>query len=636
MKRILSLLLAAVLAACLCFSVSAEELPSRYDLREEGIVTPVKLQYPWGSCWSFGAVAAAETSILSALAKTWEEFPLDLSELHAAWFAKHPVTEADDPVQAGEGRKLPEGGKMAEQKALSSGELGMVAGLFASGAGPVEENLVPYRGREATPEPWVALRTPEKWLENYQLQNAGKIFLLPDDTPEDERAALELEGYGNFTEEDLKAEAEAELKKKQAEIETGYYLLWYSGDDWSLPATDEQGRSFRMQRSVYLLTDDNLLPPPAVPSDPADEYSTLVPNEAGMNAMKREMLSGRAVVAGYYAEKYSPAGGNPCLFTNYETWAQYTWERRGRNHIICIVGWDDDYPAENFTHEVYVTDADGNRTLDAEKTARTTPPGNGAWLIKNSRGSETDAVPDGMTDPDGKTYPEHSGDYGLLDAQGLHTGYNWISYYDQTLTQAETMTFLVEEAGQQESILQYDYLNTPLSEWYDKQSETPLSAANVFTAPRDLTLTAVSTLTVQENSRVTFRIIRLHENAENPEDGEELAQFRAAFPYAGYHRAALPQTVSLQKGDRFSVITTTDYVSADGKRIWQYAVKEGTGGGDTVVVNPGESFVQENGTWQDWTETEKIWEPDQELAFFIDALHPVYDNFSIKAYFRGE
>ena len=100
MKRIMALFLAFALLPC-GFASAESALPSRYDMREKGIATPVKLQYPWGTCWSFGGIAAAETSILSAMGKTYDEYPLDLSELHAAWFAKHAITAADDPVQAG-------------------------------------------------------------------------------------------------------------------------------------------------------------------------------------------------------------------------------------------------------------------------------------------------------------------------------------------------------------------------------------------------------------------------------------------------------------------------------------------------------------------------------------------------------
>ena len=36
-----------------------EALPSSYDLRDKGVVTPVKRQNPWGTCWGFAAIAAS-------------------------------------------------------------------------------------------------------------------------------------------------------------------------------------------------------------------------------------------------------------------------------------------------------------------------------------------------------------------------------------------------------------------------------------------------------------------------------------------------------------------------------------------------------------------------------------------------
>ena len=53
---------------------------------------------------------------------------------------------------------------------------------------------------------------------------------------------------------------------------------------------------------------------------------------------------------------------------------------------------------------------------------------------------------------------------------------------------------------------------------------------------QDMELTAVSARTVHDNSRVRFRIVKLNENAKDPEDGEELEQFSKTFRYFGYHR----------------------------------------------------------------------------------------------------
>ena len=43
------------------FALTAQSaLPSKYDLRSDGLVTPVKCQSPWGACWAFAGIAAAE------------------------------------------------------------------------------------------------------------------------------------------------------------------------------------------------------------------------------------------------------------------------------------------------------------------------------------------------------------------------------------------------------------------------------------------------------------------------------------------------------------------------------------------------------------------------------------------------
>lgn len=74
-------------------SLTAGEYPSRFDLRDLGRVTPVKMQLPWGTCWAFGATTAAETSILTKMDSTYEETGLDLSERYLAWYVAQPVSE---------------------------------------------------------------------------------------------------------------------------------------------------------------------------------------------------------------------------------------------------------------------------------------------------------------------------------------------------------------------------------------------------------------------------------------------------------------------------------------------------------------------------------------------------------------
>lgn len=61
-------------------------LEDRYDSREQGYVTSVKNQSPFGTCWAHAALASMESSLLVAgLADT----DVDLSEWHLAYFSTH-------------------------------------------------------------------------------------------------------------------------------------------------------------------------------------------------------------------------------------------------------------------------------------------------------------------------------------------------------------------------------------------------------------------------------------------------------------------------------------------------------------------------------------------------------------------
>ena len=92
--------------------VDTSGLPSSFDLRDvdgKSYVSPVKSQSPWGTCWSFGATAAAETSLAYDYGHDFSSKEnndlFDLSELQLAWFGRtHLPADCEKyPSQAGEG-----------------------------------------------------------------------------------------------------------------------------------------------------------------------------------------------------------------------------------------------------------------------------------------------------------------------------------------------------------------------------------------------------------------------------------------------------------------------------------------------------------------------------------------------------
>ena len=136
------------------------------------------------------------------------------------------------------------------------------------------------------------------------------------------------------------------------------------------------------------------------------------------------------------------------------------------NHGVTIIGWDDNYPKENFLEEHQ-------------------PPEDGAWLIKNSWRSEEEEFP---------VYGR--GNWGLENEEGVHTGYFWISYYDQSIIDPESLVLDIALAPQ--SIDQYDYMQ--VDSLYSQTFAESVSMANVFRADHSKILSAVSCITAADGT----------------------------------------------------------------------------------------------------------------------------------------
>ena len=126
------------------------EFPETLDLRDYDLVIPVRLQNPFGTCWGFAAVSAAETSLLGsglAQADGYDVNTLNLSEKHLAYFVAKELSDSESP-QNGEGLHSKEGVSVSERMNIG-GLPFMATSTFSSGIGPVLENkdeMFEYKG----------------------------------------------------------------------------------------------------------------------------------------------------------------------------------------------------------------------------------------------------------------------------------------------------------------------------------------------------------------------------------------------------------------------------------------------------------------------------------------------------------
>ena len=228
----------------------------------------------------------------------------------------------------------------------------------------------------------------------------------------------------------------------------------------------------------------------------------------------------------------------------------YNPNKRSVNHAITIVGWDDDFPKENFTD---------------------TPQSDGAWLVRNSWGVE------------GENY----------------YGYFWMSYEENTLSKAAYAFEFVSSQSEEyyDNNYQYDgsiyYLKSvPVSDG------NTITTANIFEAQKEEEeLKAVSFETYATDESYEISIYRDLEDLTNPESGTLVETKSGETTFAGLYQVAV-DGMTLAEGQNFAVVVTLTRVAGSPSMMMEYDY-------DSWLVcetsaEAGQSFVKENGVWEDF------------------------------------
>ncbi len=335
-------------------ALASELFPEKYDLRDKGVVTPVKLQSPLNTCWAHAAIAAAETSILYELGTTYDDYQIDLSERYLAWFAYFTVPESyAGAAQAGEGLDMSSSG-IPSSVLQRGGYAHYASTLFSAGVGPVSESVAPYR-------------------------NNNSIMTCDVLAPGAAEGAQAEHKY-------LSQEEVDDLR------EQGYTVtpLYYAFDGF-----DKRTTSWDLDSSLYGESEYTLEESYKLPDIPTfNQYGGYMgPSQEGITAVKTQLTQGRAVAMASLVDQATTEQW--AKYINLNTWSVWAnGEIRTSNksdlHATTIVGWDDTYSKDNF------------RSINGQL-----PEGDGAWLVKNSWGASANSFPNngdwGIEDESGNT-----------------------------------------------------------------------------------------------------------------------------------------------------------------------------------------------------------------------------------------
>ncbi|MBO4266820.1 MAG: Ig-like domain-containing protein [Lachnospiraceae bacterium] len=193
----------------------------------------------------------------------------------------------------------------------------------------------------------------------------------------------------------------------------------------------------------------------------------------------------------------------------------YVPVKQGINHFVSIVGWDDDFPKENFAY--------------SEK-----PEGDGAWLVRNSWEAGN------YVTTDGKLAGNHPELY----------SYFWLSYYDKTSAD-ECYAFDMERVDKYEHNYQYDGCMTT------EYVTGPEKFANIFTATDEpQKLTAVYFATGSANVPYKIDVYKGVSEGQPKSGTRAMPTQEGKLTYAGGYTIELTNPVELEAGERFSVVIT--------------------------------------------------------------------------------
>ncbi len=208
------------------------------------------------------------------------------------------------------------------------------------------------------------------------------------------------------------------------------------------------------------------------------------------------------------------------------------------NHDVVIIGWDDNYPKENFN-------------VDLE--------GDGAFICQNSWGTQF-------------------GDNGVF----------YVSYYDTNVGTHNVVYTGIEDTDNYDNIYQSDLCGWVGKMGYDKED---MYGANVFTAGSAETLKAASFYATASDTSYKLYVVKDFKNEYSFSDRTLVAE--GTLEDAGYYTVNFNDSIDVDAGQRYAIVL---YINTPGS-THPMAIEYDSGEPSmaTVDLDDGEGYISYDG-----------------------------------------
>ena len=320
-----------------------------------------------------------------------------------------------------------------------------------------------------------------------------------------------------------------------------YLISWLGIFPAAYDPYDEIGKL-----SPIFTTDENIHIRDAIFIEPRE-------NATDNDALKRAILKCGSVRLDFFSTMGEPEYNN-------KTFAYYQNRSSGVNHAVSVVGWDDNFSKDNFLM---------------------TPPGDGAFIIKNSMG-------------------ESEGDNGFM----------YISYYDRSVLnktilydyiESTSVGYLLENQEDYTKIYQRDTAG-----YLDRHTNYTTFKINYQSVGNDLISGVGTYFNFGENYTIELYV---NDKLKYTQNGSA--------PFSGYHTVILMEEIPIKINDNFTVLMKKDFVPI----ILN----------SRLHVEKNTTFIEKNGEWIDLTlesktTTLKVYTKD--LTIYTQDLVKIYKNAS--------